>query len=400
MIKIYLEDVDREFVRAANSQLSEYVESHFHPYDSLEDKQSILKSDDVFEEFVFDGLFPKHLYRLDKKKCIDTALELREWIKDSSEHELDPLKEYILHKILIILDQYDRDCDFILTNGSEEERESEEDEENYTLKDLKNFHFYLEHCFQDYDFDNAEDYFTYAIHDPNFEESTSTYLTEYKELVPWDIVKKYEEVKELRFMFKNLMKDKVNLLKQNGEVYENLKANVEKDKILISGISIIIEEGDTIIRALSNNHTEEYIVMDSSCFERKYGIPEHYKLEVRKLTSLSDSNTPGSITIFDRSINTINGGSNNRFNKNSTDYSTNLIYTKTDITVFDEIREKLNEAQLDQIKKVELLSQVDDLEEAVDTPNFIGRYQKFISSAADHMTLIGPLIPALTELIK
>ena len=108
-------------------------------------------------------------------------------------------------------------------------------------------------------------------------------------------------------MFKNLMKDKVNLLKQNGEVYENLKANVEQDKILISGISIIIEEGDTIIRTLSNNHTEEYIVMGSSCFERKYGIPEHYKLEVRKLNSLGDSNTPGSITIFDRSINTING---------------------------------------------------------------------------------------------
>ncbi|MBZ6485095.1 hypothetical protein [Priestia aryabhattai] len=140
--------------------------------------------------------------------------------------------------------------------------------------------------------------------------------------------------------------------------------------------------------------------MDSSCFERKYGIPEHYKLEVRKLNSLGDSNTPGSITIFDRSINTINGGSNNRFNKNSTDHSTNLIYTKTNITIFDEIRKKLNEAQLNQTKKVELLSQVEDLEEAVDTPNFINRYQKFISSAADHMTVIGPLIPALTELIK
>jgi len=404
-----LREADENFIKAANKQLSTYLDFHFEPYDSFTDKQSILNRDDLFEEFVFDGLFPKHLYRKNKKKCIDEALELREWIKDYSEHELNPLKEYILYKILIILDTFNKESDFILTEDEETQKEqtthNESDSDDfYTLQDLKDFDFYLEHCFQDFDFYNAEEYFMLAIHNPDFEQETATYLDPYKELVPNDIVKKYEEVKELRFMLKSLMRDKVKLIKQNGTEYKDLQANVTQDKILILGISIIIEEGDTIIRPLPNNHVEEYVVLDSGCYERRYGIEAHYKLQVRKLTSLSDYTNSGTFTYInkydDNSQTTINGRDNIRINNNSNDTSTNLNYTKVNSTVFDEIRTKLNEGQINDGERAELLSQVDDLEEAVDTPSFFSKYQKFITSAADHMTVIGPMIPALTQLIK
>lgn len=408
MIRIYLgDDIDKSLVRRANNQLNEYLDFHFHPYDSLSDKASILQSDDIFEEFVFLEICPPHLYRQNKKKCIEKVLELREWIRDSSEHTLTPLHEYILCSALNVLKEYDEDTDGLLTRGSEENTEEEIEkkddlEEEDTSWNLRDLHFYLENCFEDYDFYDAEDYFQYAINNPNFEQEANVDLTQYKELVTWDVVKEYEEVKELRFMLKSMMRDIVTLEKQNGEIYKNIKANIQKETIRILDTSLIIEEGDTITRLLSNGHMEEYIVMQSDCFGKRYGIPEHYELTVRKLTSMSNIDSPGSVhyNFVDHSVNTINGGSNNRFNKSSTDNSTNLVYTKSELTVFDELRNKFSEAQIDEVERTELLSQVDQLEESVDTPNFISRYQKFISSAADHMTLIGPLIPALTELIK
>lgn len=91
-------------------------------------------------------------------------------------------------------------------------------------------------------------------------------------------------------------------------------------------------------------------------------------------------------------------GINARINVASTDNSTNS-YTSNTTTIF----EKLREAVADQVpvaQRPELLNQINRMEEAVETPSFISRYNDFIQSAANHITIFGPMLPALSALLK
>ena len=81
---------------------------------------------------------------------------------------------------------------------------------------------------------------------------------------------------------RNLMRDKVSLIKDDGSRFDNIKANVQPDKILINDVSLPIEEGDKLIRTLPNNLVERYIVLDRCYYAGIGGIPPHYQVKVRK----------------------------------------------------------------------------------------------------------------------
>ncbi|SRR6266567_6028772 len=94
-------------------------------------------------------------------------------------------------------------------------------------------------------------------------------------------------------------------------------------------------------------------------------------------------------------------GHNSRVNIQSTDNSTNKV-NLTSNELFLQLREKLSN-ETDGEVKVEILERLDELEKAQNTPGFGLSYTKFMAVAADHWTLISPLIspflPALTELL-
>jgi hypothetical protein len=46
-----------------------------------------------------------------------------------------------------------------------------------------------------------------------------------------------------------------------------------------------------------------------------------------------------------------------------------------------------------------VLSKLDELEAAKGTDSFIQKYQGFIASAADHIGVLSPFIPALTQML-
>jgi len=66
--------------------------------------------------------------------------------------------------------------------------------------------------------------------------------------------------------------------------------------------------------------------------------------------------------------------------------------------VFQEIRRQIEEGIRIE-ERTEILSRLDALEQAQGTPSFVTRYTEFIAAAANHMTLIAPFIPALTQLL-
>ncbi|WP_336073683.1 hypothetical protein [Priestia megaterium] len=198
-------------------------------------------------------------------------------------------------------------------------------------------------------------------------------------------------------MLNHMMKDKVSLKRKNGQVYTDIRAGLQKGKILIEDISIIIEEGDTLSRILPSGTSEEYIVLTIHQYNKRFSIPAYYELEVRKRTSLSDYGE--GTTFIDQSVNHFNGN-NNRVNKHSTDNSSNQIYEKTEISVFNQLREKLAKSDIPETKKNEIINRVEELEKAIGTSNALSKYQNLISSAADHMTVLTPFIAPLTILLS
>jgi len=92
-------------------------------------------------------------------------------------------------------------------------------------------------------------------------------------------------------------------------------------------------------------------------------------------------------------------GNNARINVNSTDNSVNVVTTSTK-QVFADLRQKLTAGIPSGDEQKAILEQLTALEEAQNSPSFAQRYTEWIALAANHMELIGPFIPALTEMLK
>ena len=92
-------------------------------------------------------------------------------------------------------------------------------------------------------------------------------------------------------------------------------------------------------------------------------------------------------------------GTHSRVNIRSSDQSLN-ISNVTSEQLFLNLREHIEENVPDVADREELLERLNALQNATDKKSILERYQDFIASAANHMTLIAPFIPALTQLLK
>ena len=88
-------------------------------------------------------------------------------------------------------------------------------------------------------------------------------------------------------------------------------------------------------------------------------------------------------------------GANGRVNINSTDNSRNVV---GDNAVFNELNEAIR-AYVASDQQSDLIKLVEDMRENQGTEGFLGAYQKFITSAATHMSVIAPFLPALTSML-
>jgi hypothetical protein len=88
-----------------------------------------------------------------------------------------------------------------------------------------------------------------------------------------------------------------------------------------------------------------------------------------------------------------------RWNTNSTDNSVNVVNVSTE-QVFANLRQQITERVPAGEEQADILERLSALEEAQGEPLFGKRYSDFIASAANHMALIAPFIPALTEILS
>jgi hypothetical protein len=193
-------------------------------------------------------------------------------------------------------------------------------------------------------------------------------------------------------LLKSLMADTVSLVKKDGRCFEDIKASVQRDKICIDNLNIPVEEGDTYERKLPNGIVEHYTVLDAGYHEGIRGIKAHYQSVVRKKTKIEPQQQPTQIV-----YNLI--GPNARVNIQSVDTSTNLVEVEPS-ELFKKLRELIKHSITDKTVSAQLSEKVDELQQAQGTKSFATKYQEFMSLAADHITILAPFIPALSQMLS
>ena len=146
-----------------------------------------------------------------------------------------------------------------------------------------------------------------------------------------------------------------------------------------------------ISRNLPNGLVERYLVLDRGFFDTFHGIGAHYQVKVRKESSIQNTQNPPIVYNLH--------GSNPKVNINSQDSSINITHI-TNENGFEQLKKAIEE-NIAELKTREVyLKNLEDLQESVGSNSFLEKYQRFISTTADHISIIAPFIPFLTQLIK
>ena len=171
--------------------------------------------------------------------------------------------------------------------------------------------------------------------------------------------------------------------------------SVQSGLILTDNPKIPIEDGDQFERQLPSGIVDVFTVVDSGFQQRFHDIPPHYQSKVRKNTAGSPP-SPRPAAVPQVVYNLI--GPNARVNIQSSDLSTNVVSVESAV-LFDNLREVIRKSSLDSTVSRQLIQNVSAMQSAVGTKTFGERYKEFITVAADHMTLVAPFLPALTQLL-
>ena len=192
----------------------------------------------------------------------------------------------------------------------------------------------------------------------------------------------------MRSMLSAFPTENVRIIKKDLTVIEDVEALVDRDKIFIDDSSLNIEEGDIIERLLPSGAKEQYLVIDRGFYRGAHGIPDHYQIKVEKQSRYVKL-SKGTV------INEYHINNADKINIQSTDNSTTYQITANDISTLDTLRSLAK--GLDEEAKI--VSAVDEMQESIGKKTFAEKYNSFIQSIANHMTIFAPFIPALSALL-
>lgn len=192
-------------------------------------------------------------------------------------------------------------------------------------------------------------------------------------------------------MFKTLMNDRVTLVKRSGQRYENLHAAVQSKLILTENVGVPIEDGDVFERTQPSGIVEAFEIVDAGFHQAFHGMPAHYQSKVEKRSARPRPSSSPQVV-----YNLI--GANARVNIASNDSSTNVVNVESNV-LFQNLRNAVEASIPDRDLNRKLVHQVDEMEAAAGTSGFAAKYKDFIGLAADHVSVFGPFLPALTQFL-
>jgi hypothetical protein len=186
------------------------------------------------------------------------------------------------------------------------------------------------------------------------------------------------------------MTETVTLRKGTGETHR-FEAMVQPTKIFTEDSGLPVEEGDEVERTLPNGMVETYVVVERGFRKGEYAIPDHYQMKVRKgAPTRSKPQTP-TTHIYNLT------GAQARVNVQSDDRSINIL-SVTNERLFTGIASAISDQVADEAQRTQMLDKLTALKQA-DAKTIGERYREFIATAADHMELLTPFLPALTAIL-
>ncbi|GAB2025952.1 hypothetical protein OfM1_20250 [Lactovum odontotermitis] len=193
-------------------------------------------------------------------------------------------------------------------------------------------------------------------------------------------------------MFSDLPQAKLKLRKKNGEEFD-FSANLQTNRLFTDIQSIPFEDGDMIERILPTGVLEMYHIVDIGYKEEDgYGFPSHYQMKIEK-SPKSESNTisfSGKQVTLDAS----NGGQINIQSGNNN--SLNVVLTSDEENRFTELMTRIEKIEDNE----DIYQKCLQMKNAVGTESFSEKYNQFIQTTANHMTIIAPFIPFLSSLLQ
>ena len=191
----------------------------------------------------------------------------------------------------------------------------------------------------------------------------------------------------MRDFLENFPTEEIEIFDEYGKYIANVKGFFGKEYLTITDVSIPIVEGQYIIRKLPNGVNEKYEIINSKYNKGNEDICDFYKLTLKKST-IKNKETK---TIINNIYNC------EKVNVDSIDNSVNIKLNNSEELILNEIKKILDSIQENNKEKKELF---DEMCKNIGKKTFLEKYQLFIASMADHITVFTPFIPFLRSLIN
>lgn len=81
----------------------------------------------------------------------------------------------------------------------------------------------------------------------------------------------------------DLMTDTISVLKTDGRRFDDIKARIKNNRIIVDSTDILIEANDLVFRKVPAGREDIYEVIDPGFHEKFYDILAGYQMETRKL---------------------------------------------------------------------------------------------------------------------
>ena len=180
--------------------------------------------------------------------------------------------------------------------------------------------------------------------------------------------------------------DLIDIVAPDGSVRSRVDGYYNGKQFVIDDMKVDIRPGDEIRRMLPSGQEEVFSVKDPKFFGSGH-FGSHYQVEISRPT-VHRKHEGGHYNISMH-------GANARVNFSSNDYSTNTVGRGD---VFVNLQAALDNGIDNAAERKTLQTLVSRIEAASDKGNYLSAYQAFIASAAAHMTIIAPFLPALADL--
>ena len=195
-------------------------------------------------------------------------------------------------------------------------------------------------------------------------------------------------------MRNRLYNDRVTIIGPDGTERGRIRAVVNKERIITQDASVLVETGDTIERDLPHGRKETLTAADVQ-FHRGIGrgrIPDYYEITTERPDSQIQPPLRTDVSVY------VSDSPHARVNLQSVDNSSNVVSIQAH-DVFQQTRHLIETSVVEDAERVLLLESVNDMEAAHNRGDLIGPYKHFMGLAADHVSVLAPVISTLASLL-